>query len=295
MRSISIIIVLSLLLVGCDWSTFADDIDNTVDNFRDDNTETNQTNKTRNIEIREVRIASWNIDAFGESLMRENLLINVIEETIIDFEIFGVQGIADDNSFKSLMSDIDTRDYVISQVQGHDENKEQYAFIFNDEYIELLDDTSYPDDSEVFLYDPYIAYFNVSDEDFIIIQFHANPTDATYEIRRLEDVYDYAVERYDDSDVIIMGNLYADCAYFNTDELDDFYWLIDDRTDTTTIESNCAYDRIIVSREIEDDIKFSDVYMIEDELGVDNEMLRAISDHYPVYSVLSIDTLRIER
>ena len=75
------------------------------------------------------------------------------------------------------------------------------------------------------------------------------------EIDALVPVYEEAVMRYGTTNVIIMGDMNADCNYlsntkyneliFTTD--DQFLWLIGKDNDTTVSNSDCAYDRYVVS------------------------------------------------
>lgn len=291
MRVILLIIVFSVFMVGCDWTTFADDIDRAVDEYNDD-TDTNTTNTSTIREIRQIQFGSWYVDDFGQAKMREQAIVSFIQNTIFEYDVLAFQGITDatQESFTRLMNDLDEYEYVLSERQGRDENKEQYAYIYRDDYIELIDDTSYPDDNNYFEYDPYISHYRIGDYDFLMIQVHTKNTDATYEIRKLAEVYEYAIDRYEIEDVIILGNLNADCAYFNTEELEDFYWLIDESIDTTTTSSDCAYDRIIVSSTIEDDVLHADVYSLD---GFSPDLIDATSSHYPIYGILSVPTIEV--
>ena len=93
--------------------------------------------------------------------------------------------------------------------------------------------------------------------DLVLIGVHVRPdSNATAEeIDALVPVYDEATVKYGTTNVIIMGDMNADCKYlsntkynkliFTTD--DRFTWLIGKDNDTTVSNSDCAYDRCVVS------------------------------------------------
>jgi len=85
----------------------------------------------------------------------------------------------------------------------------------------------------------------------VLIGIHVRPDNAETEINALFLVYEEVVMRYDTTNVILLGDMNADCSYlsntkynnliFTTDSR--FLWLIGKDNDTTTSNSNCAYDR----------------------------------------------------
>ena len=90
----------------------------------------------------------------------------------------------------------------------------------------------------------------------VLIGIHTDPDTAVEEMEALMDVHT-AVERlWNTDDILIMGDLNADCRYasararnrlrLRTDRR--FSWLIDDEVDTTTTNTDCAYDRCVLTR-----------------------------------------------
>ena len=88
---------------------------------------------------------------------------------------------------------------------------------------------------------------------FFLVGIHTKPSKAFSEINALVDVYDEAVNHYGTENGIILGDFNADCSYlsqkrYNKLELvtdSRFTWLLDNNVDTTTKNSNCAYDRCV--------------------------------------------------
>ena len=89
--------------------------------------------------------------------------------------------------------------------------------------------------------------------DLVLIGIHVRPhsTDTQIEINALVTVYEQAVLRYNTTNVIILGDMNADCSYLSNARYDNltfttdnrFLWLIGKENDTTVSNNTCAYDR----------------------------------------------------
>jgi endonuclease/exonuclease/phosphatase family metal-dependent hydrolase len=91
-------------------------------------------------------------------------------------------------------------------------------------------------------------------------------------------------------DFIVMGDLNADCTYFNENSpsplrSSDYIWIINDSVDTTTKSTDCTYDRIIITNPaITDYMGNSGVFRFDEEYNLNYDNTIAVSDHYPVYA-----------
>ena len=77
--------------------------------------------------------------------------------------------------------------------------------------------------------------------------------------------------------VLILGDLNSDCDYYNNEvekEFDEWHWVINDKEDTTSGESNCAYDRIIASNELKEKVI---------RHGIEKNTEKEHSDHYLIW------------
>ena len=89
----------------------------------------------------------------------------------------------------------------------------------------------------------------------MLIGLHTDPDEAVEEMEALVDVHTAVKQHWDTDDILIMGDLNADCSYasetarnsleLNTDS--QFSWLIGDEVDTTTTSTDCTYDRCVCS------------------------------------------------
>jgi len=89
----------------------------------------------------------------------------------------------------------------------------------------------------------------------VLIGIHTDPDTAVEEMEALVTVH-RAVERlWNTDDILIMGDLNADCRYASQKRLERltlrtdarFTWYIDDDVDTTTTNSHCSYDRCVAT------------------------------------------------
>jgi len=87
----------------------------------------------------------------------------------------------------------------------------------------------------------------------VLIGLHTDPDTAVEEMEALVGVHAAVAEEWNTDDILIMGDVNADCSYATATELAGltlrnatlFTWLIGDDVDTTTTSTDCAYDRCV--------------------------------------------------
>lgn len=197
-------------------------------------------------------------------------------------------------------------DYVVSERLGRTSSKEQYAYIYNTLTVELTNTPfTYPEPegTDLFHREPYIASFKALNGNFdvTLIVIHMDPDEATDEINALNAVVEYTQSmNSDEQDFIVMGDLNADCSYFNEDSTStlsgsDYYWCINHSVDTTTKTTDCTYDRIIITNAaVSDFTGNASVFRFDAEYGLTEDETTAVSDHYPVYAEFGWVEIRIK-
>ena len=185
---------------------------------------------------------------------------------------------------------------LLSERSGSQEDdkssQEQYAILYNPELISVKDNGTLYNDSvnDSFQREPFLAHLTVKNTtlDFVLGVIHTKPAAAEEEISSLIDVFDWSSEYYEDDDVMIVGDYNADCSYFDEEEIinleigtEEFLWAIPNDADTNLANSNCTYDRMVLSGDLKNN--FNGIW------GVDNTFSdNSISDHWPVWIELSI-------
>ena len=76
---------------------------------------------------------------------------------------------------------------------------------------------TYPYPGDRFEREPFLARFRVGSLDFVLANIYVKPGDAVAEIDALDDVHEWAKAEFGDTDIIVLGDLNADCCYFKED------------------------------------------------------------------------------
>ena len=251
-----------------------------------------------------LRIGAFNIQIFGISKASKPEVMSILADIIRTYDVIAIQEIRDasQTALPALVdivnADGSQYDYVVSERLGRTTSKEQYAYIFNTQTVEVISTPlTYPEPAgtDSFHREPYIASFRALGGNFdaTFITIHTDPDEATEEINGLSAVVEYAQGSYpDEADFIVMGDLNADGSYFDEDggstlSGGEYYWVIDDSVDTTTKSTDYTYDRIIITDSAVSDLSGdSGVYRFDLEYRLSEDETVAVSDHYPVYMEL---------
>ncbi|KAM8960069.1 deoxyribonuclease-1-like [Pelodytes ibericus] len=260
-------------------------------------------------EVSALKIGAFNIQAFGDSKMKNPAVSPVIMKILPRYDIILIQEVRDTDlsAVKLLMDKLNSLDsgpiysYVISDNLGRDAYRERYLFIYRDDKVSVQDYYHYHDKNmytgeDTFSREPFVVMFNAPSTEvgtFVLIPLHSAPKDAVREIDALYDVYEDVWQKWDTDDMIFLGDFNAGCSYvpasawkgirLRTD--DSFHWLIEDSVDTTVGATFCPYDRIVVSGSnlqglIEPDS--AKVFNFQQKYKLTPEEALAVSDHYPV-------------
>ena len=248
-----------------------------------------------------VKLAAFNLQIFGTSKADKPEVMGVLSKTIRNFDIVAVQEIRDASqtalpALKDAVNNLagPKYDFVVGERLGRTTSKEQYAYFFNTETMQQVGSTyTYPDPNDLFQREPYVAEFKARNGnfDFVLITIHTDPDTATQEINDLPAVVENAKGNYQgEGDFIILGDLNADCNYFNENSgsplrSSDYLWVINNSIDTTTKSTACTYDRIILTSQAKTDFAGnSGVFRFDEAYNLTYDMTVAVSDHYPVYA-----------
>uniref|UniRef100_H2ZIE5 Endonuclease/exonuclease/phosphatase domain-containing protein n=1 Tax=Ciona savignyi TaxID=51511 RepID=H2ZIE5_CIOSA len=173
---------------------------------------------------------------------------------------------------------------------GRTASKEQYGFVYKRDKLSKIGEFQFNDTSDAFEREPLIVRFRWSAGiDFTLIPMHAKPSDAVNEMNALIQVYEESTSIYG-NDSIILGDLNADCSYVcqscwsgvQLRSESAFHWLIADDVDTTVSNSNCAYDRLIVTGDLLSKVCCADVFRFDTHFNLTQDEALAVSDHFPV-------------
>ncbi len=246
----------------------------------------------------DVRIASFNIQNLGPKKAKNATIMRYLAAIIRHFDIVAVQEVSDVSERVPglLLAEVNATGkaygMLLSPRSGRQPDdrasQEQYAFYFDTARIEPLGDAGLFDDSaaDLFQREPYTARFALkgSTLTFAVTQIHTRPESAVTEIDALFQVHGDVARRYPgEANQIILGDFNAGCSYASADDLRglrlrgaQFRWIVPDDADTTVSPgTHCAYDRIVVTRELASRFGQWGVARWFDD--------KRISDHWPVW------------
>ena len=219
-----------------------------------------------------------------------------IVKIISQFDIVAIQEIRDKSGtavvkLENMMDTTGTNyNYVIGPRLGRTSSKEQYAYMYGAGTIDITY-ISMEDSFDKFHREPYMCQFKAKtgNFDFVLIIIHTDPDDATDEIEALPLALTEARNHFkNESDFIILGDLNADCTYFDESAYKNTainHWLIGNEVDTNLAKSSCTYDRIIITDGVEEDYAGnSGVFRFDIMYDLPYIEAKKVSDHYPVYS-----------
>ncbi|XP_063125899.1 deoxyribonuclease-1-like 2 isoform X2 [Rattus norvegicus] len=209
--------------------------------------------------------------------------------------------------------------FVSSKPLGRDQYKEMYLFVYRKDVVSVVSTYQYPDPEDAFSREPFVVKFSApgcgelipppppsyrlsltltsplstAAKELVLIPLHAAPNQAVAEIDALYDVYLDVIDKWNTDDMLFLGDFNADCKYVKAHDWPSirlrssqvFKWLIPDSADTTVGNSDCAYDRIVVSgAHMRKSVKpqSASVHNFQEEFDLDQTQALAISDHFPV-------------
>ena len=251
-----------------------------------------------------ARIATFNIKVFGKTKMGKPDVVTQLVDTVLQYDLVAIQEIKDidetvPHNFLAELNNASGNFWnmslsVRSGTQADDQSsQEQYAYYYNHSVFREIGKGQLYNDSanDYFQREPYRAQFellnasgNSSGFDFTLFTIHTKPASALAEIDALHEVIQsYQENDSTETDVILLGDLNADCSYATAQELwesplrqPQYNWLVNDIADTTVSSTDCAYDRIITLDDLNGRLVGS--------WGIDTSITNtSVSDHYPVW------------
>lgn len=175
--------------------------------------------------VANIKIASFNLQAFGEAKLAKPHVVEVIAKILRQYDVVALQEIRSrsQDTVPLLVDAINSGgaqyDYVIGPRLGRSASKEQYAFIFDRATIEVDRNQTYTveDPDEVLDRDPLVGWFRVrgppKDQAFTfsLVNMHVDPENVRHEVNTLDDVFRAVrVDGRDEDDVILLGTLNTD-------------------------------------------------------------------------------------
>ena len=246
-----------------------------------------------------IKIASFNIQVFGTSKMRKPEVMDVLAKVVRRFDVVAIQEVRSKDEtvvprFAELVNAAGRRyGYVVGPRLGRTSSKEQYAFLYDTDRIELEQGSVHTvsDPQDLLHREPLVARFRVRGPPrqqaftFKLVNIHTDPDETDTELDALADVF-AAVQRERDGedDVILLGDLNVDERHLGRlGQLPGIAWTVSGQM--TNTRRNRAYDNIVFDRRTTAEYTgYWGVLDLAADYGLSREQALEVSDHLPVWA-----------
>jgi hypothetical protein len=227
----------------------------------------------------ELKVIYWNLKDFGNKKLDNDQVLIQLEKitSIYDVIIFIEleQSDCDTNDFCDLKSQMDEdfpeHHFFMSPSLGfnpvNNRGKEQYGFLIR----KTLNYNVYhfQDIEQVFARPPY--YITIHEYNINLATIHTNPKNSEKEVNYLPNFFNTL-----QGDFVLLGDLnICDPSILDNQKVKmDYNWILEDG-DSTNLNLNCAYDRIISNHGFQ---RYSHAKVLKDDLQAE----KILSDHYPL-------------
>ena len=251
-----------------------------------------------------IRIASFNIQVFGQSKLAKPDAMSVIVQCIRQFDIVAIQEVRakGDNVLpdlvKQLNADGSRFSYLIGPRLGRTVSTEQYAFVFDTNRIEY-DPSSIAtmnDPADLLHREPFAARFRVRTNSpaqaftFYLVNIHTDPDEVKQEVNALGDAYQAILSSSPaEDDVILLGDLNANEKQLGKlAQIKGMHWVVSGGVMTNT-RQNKAYDNILFYGPATTEFTGNwGVLNFEQLFQLTRDQALKVSDHFPVWAEFQI-------
>lgn len=250
-----------------------------------------------------IRIASFNIQVFGDAKASKPYIMATLAAIIQNFHVVAIQEIRtqDDyflDNFLRTYVNANGRVYdkVVGPRLGRSNSKEQYAFLYDTAAIEVNRRSIFTvnDPDDLLHREPLVAMFRVRGPPaeqaftFVLVNIHTDPDETTPELNALAQVYQ-SVRRASggEDDIILLGDLNVDDQHLgDLGRLDGVRPIV--RGVYTNTRQSAEYDNMVLHQP--STTEFSGRWGVYDYPRLHNltpDQALQVSDHMPIWSEFS--------
>jgi deoxyribonuclease-1-like protein len=252
-----------------------------------------------------IRVATWNIQVFGESKLQEPAAMNVIVSVLRNFDVIAIQEVRAVNQevIPELVAQLNADgqhfyDYAIGPRLGRTDSKEQYVFIFDMSTIEIDRNQLYTvDDSKFDLLhrEPLVGWFRARGAPpeqaftFTLVNVHTDPDEVDRELDALADVYvSVQGDARQEDDTILLGDFNANDK--NLRRLGQIAGLrrLVVNTPTNTLQTAMYDNMLFLEQATPEFTGRGGVFDFLREYNLSRQQATDVSDHLPLWAEFSV-------
>lgn len=258
---------------------------------------------------RTIRIASFNIQTFGNTKASRPPVIRTLAAIVQQFDIVAIQEVRSKNdylipNFVKLINQPGSNgqpgrryDHIIGPRLGYTKVKEQYAFLFDTDRVEVDRHSVYTvgDPDGLLHREPLVATFRARGVDpneaftFTLVNVHTDSDEVSVELDALAEVY-RVVRRSSqgEDDIILLGDLGTDDRNLKRlGKIPGIYPLI--AGVWTNTQQNKQFDNLIIHRPSTTEYTGrSGVFDVMRRWNLTQQDALQVSDHFPVWAEFSV-------
>jgi deoxyribonuclease-1-like protein len=252
-----------------------------------------------------IRIATFNIQVFGESKLNDPQVMQTITAILKNFDLVAIQEVRSVSQdilphlIALLNADGHQYDYALGPRLGRTSSKEQYAFVFDTATIEIDRYKLYTvDDPDDLLHrEPLVGWFRARGPapeqafTFSLASIHTDPDEVDQELDVLDDVFFRVRDdpQRGEDDAILVGDFNAKAS--NLRELGRIKGLVrvvSGETPTNTLHS-AQYDNILFQETATTEFTGRcGVFDFLRQYNLTLQQAERVSDHMPVWAEFSV-------
>lgn len=247
-----------------------------------------------------IRIASFNIQVFGDAKAAKPYLMATLAALIQNFHVVAIQEIRTqddyflDNFLRTYVNQNGRQyDRVVGPRLGRSSSTEQYAFLYDTAAIEVNRHSIYTvnDPDDLLHREPLVAMFRVRGPPpqqaftFVLVNIHTDPDETDTELDALAQVYQ-VVRRTSggEDDIILLGDLNVDDQHLGQlGRLDGVRPIV--RGVYTNTRQNALYDNMILHQP--SSAEFTGrwgVFNFQELFKLTPDQALQVSDHLPIWA-----------
>lgn len=249
-----------------------------------------------------IRIASFNIQVFGESKGSQQHVMWTLATIIRNFHVVAIQEIRtkDDYFLANFLRDYVNQqgryyDYVIGPRLGRSNSKEQYAFLFDTAVIEVNRNNLYTvnDPDDLLHREPLVAMFRTRAPPqeaftFVLVNIHTDPDETATELDALGQVYQVVRQVAGaEDDVLVLGDLNVDDQHLGKlGQIPGVRPIV--RGVPTNTRQTSQYDNIVLQQQSTSEFTGRwGVYDVQRMHNLTLDQALQVSDHLPIWAEFS--------
>ncbi len=250
-----------------------------------------------------LRIATFNIQVFGQSKMGKPQVVDVLVQTVRQFDLVAIQEVrakSDDilpRFVAALNANGSRYDFLIGPRLGRSVSTEQYAFVYDTTRV-AHDPTrvgTIADPDDALHREPFVARFQTLHQpasgafSFWLVNTHTDPDEVKEEVDALADVFQ-VMQSADpnEDDVIMLGDLNANESQLGRlGSLPGITWVVSGTT--TNTRRSKAYDNLLFDQRATGEYTGRwGVFDLEASFGLSRDEALKVSDHLPVWAEFDV-------